>query len=45
MLLNHTSGIPDWIDEEVIGTIAADIRRVWDMHEFLDLAAAKPRTF
>jgi D-alanyl-D-alanine carboxypeptidase len=45
MLLNHTSGIPDWIDEEVIGTIAADIRRVWDVHEFLDLAAAKPRTF
>lgn len=45
MLMNHTSGIPEWIDAEVHASIAADPTKVWDVSEFLDLAAAKPRPF
>jgi D-alanyl-D-alanine carboxypeptidase len=45
MLLNHTSGIPEWIDDQVHGYIAANPTKVWDVGEFLDLAAAKPRPF
>ena len=45
MLLNHTSGIPEWIDDQVHAFIAANPTKVWDTTEFLDLAAAKPRPF
>jgi D-alanyl-D-alanine carboxypeptidase len=45
MLLNHTSGIPEWDDEEVDAFIAANPGKVWEASEFLDLAAAKPRLF
>lgn len=45
MLLDHTSGIPEWIDAQVEATIAANPAKVWDVTEFLDLAAAKPRPF
>ncbi|MEJ2291256.1 MAG: serine hydrolase [Deinococcales bacterium] len=45
MLLNHTSGIPEWIDDNVHAFIAANPTKVWDTTEFLDLAAAKPRPF
>ncbi|MEJ2668344.1 MAG: serine hydrolase [Deinococcales bacterium] len=45
MLLDHTSGIPEWIDDSVTGLIAANPARVWDVTDFLDFAAAKPRAF
>ncbi|MEJ2289411.1 MAG: serine hydrolase [Deinococcales bacterium] len=45
MLLNHTSGIPEWIDDQVTATIAANPTKIWDATEFLDLAAAKPQAF
>jgi len=45
MLLNHTSGIPEWIDDQVEATIAANPTKIWDVTEFLDFAAAKPRAF
>jgi D-alanyl-D-alanine carboxypeptidase len=45
MLLNHTSGIPEWIDDQVHASIAANPTKIWDVTEFLDLAAAKPRPF
>ncbi|MCB1498411.1 MAG: beta-lactamase family protein [Bauldia sp.] len=45
MLLNHTSGIPDWLTEAAIGQIAADPSRVWTTADFVALAAALPRTF
>ena len=45
MLLNHTSGIPEWLSEPVIGRIAANPAKVWEVSEFLDLAAAQPASF
>ena len=45
MLLNHTSGIPEWLSDEAIGRIAADPAKVWDVGEFLDLAAAMAPAF
>jgi D-alanyl-D-alanine carboxypeptidase len=45
MLLNHTSGIPEWISGPVIEKIVANPAKLWDVAEFLDLAAAKPATF
>jgi D-alanyl-D-alanine carboxypeptidase len=45
MLLNHTSGIPEWLSEPVIREIAANPRRIWRVEEFLDLAAAQPSVF
>ena len=44
MLLNHTSGIADYADARLKGEIAADPHRVWRVDEFLDRAAALPRT-
>jgi len=45
MLLNHTSGIPEWLDGQTHAYIGANPAKVWDVHEFLDLAAARPRPF
>jgi D-alanyl-D-alanine carboxypeptidase len=45
MLLNHTSGIPDYSDEEFDRGVAADPHRVWQVEELLELAAAQPRHF
>jgi D-alanyl-D-alanine carboxypeptidase len=45
MLLDHTSGIPEWLSDAVIGQIAADPVKVWNVHEFLDLASAQPPAF
>lgn len=45
MLLNHTSGIPEWLSDEMIARIAAEPAKVWDVGEFLDVAAAQPPTF
>ncbi len=45
MLLNHTSGIPDWLTEAMMGEIAANPRKIWDVHEYLDVAAAQEPYF
>jgi D-alanyl-D-alanine carboxypeptidase len=45
MLLNHTSGIPDWLSGAVAEGIAANPARIWEVTEFLDLAAAQPASF
>ena len=45
MLLDHTSGIPEWLSDEMIGRIAADPAKIWDVREFLDAAAAQPPAF
>ena len=45
MLLNHTSGILDWLTEAAIAEIVANPTKVWDMEEFLDLAAAQEPAF
>jgi D-alanyl-D-alanine carboxypeptidase len=45
MLLNHTSGIPEYLGEEFYGAVMADPHRVWRVEEFLDLAAAQPPPF
>ncbi len=45
MLLNHTSGIPEWLTETMMGQIASDPTRVWDVHEYLDVAAAQEPYF
>ena len=44
MLLNHTSGIPEYADDEFDAMVAADPRHVWTVDEFLDRAAAQPPT-
>lgn len=45
MLLNHTSGIPEWLSEPVIERIVANPGKVWEVNEFLDLAATHPSSF
>jgi D-alanyl-D-alanine carboxypeptidase len=45
MLLDHTSGIPEWLTPEMIQKIGADPTKVWDVTEFLDVAAAQTTTF
>lgn len=45
MLLDHTSGIPEWLSDAVIGQIAADPGKVWTAWDFLDISAAKPPAF
>jgi D-alanyl-D-alanine carboxypeptidase len=45
MLLDHTGGIPDWLSQSVIERIAANPAKVWDVQEFLDIAAAQPPSF
>ena len=44
MLLNHTAGIPEWVNV-LLNDIAADPTRVWQVEEFLDTAAAQPSDF
>jgi D-alanyl-D-alanine carboxypeptidase len=44
MLLNHTSGIPEYVDEEFMQGFLTDRNRVWDVQEFLELAAGRPST-
>jgi D-alanyl-D-alanine carboxypeptidase len=44
MLLNHTSGIPDYTNGGFEGLVAADPHRRWTVGEFLDRAAAQPPT-
>ena len=45
MLLNHTSGIPEWLTETMMGEIFANPGRIWDVHEYLDVAAAQEPYF
>ncbi|MFC1951651.1 serine hydrolase domain-containing protein [Chloroflexota bacterium] len=45
MLLNHTSGIPEWLGEAQIGEIGANPSKIWKVEELLDLAAAQEPYF
>jgi D-alanyl-D-alanine carboxypeptidase len=45
MLLNHTSGIPEYSDEHQERIVVADPHRVWHLAEILKLSAAHPRQF
>ena len=45
MLLGHRAGIPDWDSPAVDEQVARDPAKVWEVAEFLDLAAAKPPVF
>jgi D-alanyl-D-alanine carboxypeptidase len=45
MLLNHSSGLPEWLGPAVYAQIEADPGRVWDVAEFLDLSAAQAPNF
>jgi D-alanyl-D-alanine carboxypeptidase len=45
MLLNHTSGIPEYGDKQLDFKVVADPHRIWKDEEFLDRAAARPRQF
>ena len=45
MLLNHTSGIPEWLGEAQIAEIGANPSKIWKVDEFLDLAAAQEPYF
>jgi D-alanyl-D-alanine carboxypeptidase len=45
MLLNHTSGIPEYSDRELDFIALAEPHRIWKVEEFLDRAAARPRPF
>ena len=45
MLLNHTSGIGEWLTQAMYGEIAANPKRVWKVEEFLDVAAKEGPVF
>lgn len=45
MLLNHTSGIPEWLTDEALAEIAAEPAKVWDVEEFLDFSATQEPYF
>jgi D-alanyl-D-alanine carboxypeptidase len=45
MLLNHTSGIPEWTTPEVHAMIARDPAHVWSTDEVLDVASRQPASF
>jgi D-alanyl-D-alanine carboxypeptidase len=45
MLLDHTSGVPDWDDAELHALVAADPARIWSFDELLERAVAKPVPF
>jgi D-alanyl-D-alanine carboxypeptidase len=45
MLLNHTSGLPEFSDEQHEAMIFADPYHVWQVEELLELAFAHPRPF
>jgi D-alanyl-D-alanine carboxypeptidase len=45
MLLNHTSGIGEYVDERFDREVAADPRRQWSVDELLERATALPRVF
>jgi D-alanyl-D-alanine carboxypeptidase len=45
MLLNHTSGIPEWTTEQTDALIVADPAHIWSIDEIMDIVAAQPPTF
>jgi D-alanyl-D-alanine carboxypeptidase len=45
MLLGHRSGLPEWDTPAVDAAVARDPGKVWQVSEFLDLAAAQPPVF
>ncbi len=45
MLLNHTSGIAEWVSQTTHEAVAADPSTIWDIETVLDLAAAQAPTF
>ncbi len=45
MLLNHTSGIADWVSQTTAEATAADPSMIWDIETVLDLAAAQAPYF
>lgn len=45
MLLNHTSGIPEWLTDEAAAEIATNPTRVRPVDEYLDSAAAQKPYF
>jgi len=45
MLLNHTSGIGDWVSQTTAEATAADPSMIWDIETVLDLAAAQAPYF
>jgi D-alanyl-D-alanine carboxypeptidase len=42
MLLDHTSGIPEWVTAEVEARVIADPGRIWTADEALEIAARRP---
>ena len=45
MLLNHTSGIPEWTSPEIDAQIIANPAHIWTTDEIIDIASAQPPTF
>jgi len=45
MLLNHTGGVADCFTEAVMGEIVTNLQKVWEVEEFLDVAAAQDPYF
>lgn len=45
MLLDHTSGLPDYADEGFYREVIARPKRIWKVAELLDRAAARPPAF
>ena len=45
MLLNHTAGIPEWLGEAQINEIAANPAKIWEVEEYIDLAAGQEPYF
>ncbi len=45
MLLNHTSGIAEWVSQTTHEAVAADPSTIWDIETVLELAAAQAPYF
>ncbi len=45
MLLNHTSGIPEWLTGAMLGKIAANPQKIWEVDEYFEVAAAQEPYF
>jgi D-alanyl-D-alanine carboxypeptidase len=45
MLLEHTSGVPDWNGPDFHALVAQDTAHVWSFDELIDRAVAKPVPF
>jgi D-alanyl-D-alanine carboxypeptidase len=45
MLLAHTSGIPEWVTDEIRASIVTNPGRIWTTDEVIDLAVGQPPWF